>query len=113
MTEEAHVLKNEITKHVKQKEMLDRRIKDFEAERDANVMEREKLRQMLSSIECDMHALKKDADTDKRQLDNCIREKEILTKNILRHQGRICLLKTLFKNFLQVSYLENFVFLNI
>lgn len=85
--EETRVLKNEISKHVRQKEMLDKTLKSIAIERDAVIMEREQLRQTLSSIERDMQDLKKTADTDKRQLDNCTREKEILTKNILRHQG--------------------------
>lgn len=50
-------------------------------------IERDKLRITIGNMEKEIQAAKKSADMDKRELDNCAREKDILNKNILRHQG--------------------------
>lgn len=72
----------------RQKDAIEKKLRVTEVDRDGVVNEREKLRQMISNIEHEVQVLKKAADTEKRELDNCSREKEILNKNILRHQGK-------------------------
>lgn len=62
-------------------------MKHAELERDVILGEREKLRVTIGNMEREVQAAKKGADMDKRDLENCTREKEILNKNILRHQG--------------------------
>lgn len=82
-------LKNDLSKFNKQKEVLDKKLKIAEEDRDGVVVEREKLRITVANMEREIQGVKKSADQDKRELDNCAREKDILNKNILRHQGKI------------------------
>lgn len=76
-----------MTKVLKQRDILEKKLKSTEGDRDAVTQEREKLRVTVGNMEREVQAAKKGADMDKRDLDNCAREKEILNKNILRHQG--------------------------
>lgn len=82
--------KNEVAKSHKQKDVFEKKLKYTEVDREAVAAEREKLRVTVGNMEREIQAVKKGADMDKRELDNCAREKEILNKNILRHQGIFC-----------------------
>lgn len=83
-------LKNDLSKARISKEVLEKKLKAAELDRDSVVVEREKLRVTVANMEREIQSIKKGADVDKRELDNCAREKDILNKNILRHQGNIC-----------------------
>lgn len=87
LAEEVRYLKNDLMKSHKTKEMLEKRLRASEAERDAVIADREKLRVTIGNMEREVQGAKKGADADKRDLENCAREKDILNKNILRHQG--------------------------
>lgn len=80
-------LKNDLSKVTQQREVLEKKLKMTEEDREAVTLEREKLRITLANMEREVQSIKKTADLDKRELDNCAREKDILNKNILRHQG--------------------------
>lgn len=80
-------MKNDLAKTVQQKDVLEKKLKFTENDRDSIILDREKLRVTIGNMEREVQAAKKGADLDKRELDNCAREKEILNKNILRHQG--------------------------
>lgn len=82
-------MKSELSKVSKMKDTLDKRLKLTEMDRDGIIAEREKLRMTVGNMEREIQGVKKGADMDKRELENCCREKEILNKNILRHQGNM------------------------
>lgn len=83
-------LKNDLSKAHISKDVLEKKLKLAELDRDSVVVEREKLRVTVANMEREIQTIKKGADVDKRELDNCAREKDILNKNILRHQGKVC-----------------------
>lgn len=87
MAEEAQRLRNDIAKVSKMREVLEKKLKNLESEKCVVILERDKLRQMVSSVETEIQQIKKVADNDKRTLEGLQREKEIMSKSILRHQG--------------------------
>lgn len=87
MAEEAQRLRNDIAKCTKMREVLEKRVKTLETEKSMLTMELDKVRQMTASMETEVQQSKKAADLDKRQIEGLTREKEIMSKSILRHQG--------------------------
>lgn len=85
--EETQRYRNDIAKCLKMREVLEKKIKTVESEKSVAMMERDRMRQMVSSVENEIQQVKKSADADKRSLDALQREKEIMSKSILRHQG--------------------------
>lgn len=75
------------------KDSFEKKLRTAEADRDAVIADREKLRGIVISMERVVQATRKGADMDKRELENCAREKDILNKNILRHQGKLHAIK--------------------
>lgn len=82
-------LNKEVTQFGKVRENYDKKLKHMENDKAKVGEDRDKLRQIYANMEREVEAVKKQQGSDKRNLENMLREKDILNKNILRHQGQI------------------------
>lgn len=80
-------LNQDVIKAGKTKEFLDKKQYDTEKEKYAIIEEREKLKQVIHNMEKEIEKGRKVSENDKRLMETMHREKDILNKNILRHQG--------------------------
>lgn len=86
--DEAVKMRNEISKFNKIRDNYDKKLSKCELDRYNIIEDRDKLRQMYCNMEKEVEQYKKQSDLDKRTMDGMNREKDILNKNILRHQGK-------------------------
>lgn len=77
----------EISKFSNIREQYDKRLIKMEGDKVGIAAERDKLQQLYANVEKEMQSFKKQSDADKRVMESMSREKEILNKNIMRHQG--------------------------
>lgn len=80
-------LNKEFQQFGKIREGYDKKIKQIENDRTKMAEDRDKLRQLHANMEREVESMKKQQNADKRNIENLLREKDILNKNILRHQG--------------------------
>ncbi|XP_017780088.1 PREDICTED: cilia- and flagella-associated protein 58-like [Nicrophorus vespilloides] len=85
--EERNHLSIDLAKLTKSKEQADNRTKHMEKEKYDIIEDRNKLRQVIAEMEMDLQGRKRQADSDKRNIENLSREKEILNKNLMRQQA--------------------------
>lgn len=81
-------LNKEVNQFGKVREVYDKKLKQMENDKAKVGEDRDKLRQIYANMEREVEAMKKQQESDKRNVENLLREKEILNKNILRHQGQ-------------------------
>lgn len=82
-------LNKEVVQFGSVRENYDKKLKQMENDKAKVGEDRDKLRQIYANMEREVEAMKKQQESDKRNLENFLREKDILNKNILRHQGQI------------------------
>lgn len=82
-------LNKEVMQFGKVRENYDKKLKHMENDKAKVGEDRDKLRQIYANMEREVEAMKKQQESDKRNLENLLREKDILNKNILRHQGQV------------------------
>ncbi|KAL3268053.1 hypothetical protein HHI36_007182 [Cryptolaemus montrouzieri] len=80
-------LRNDIAKLTKMKDLYDKKLLAMDSDKNDLVQERNKIRQRLMLLEKEIDDMKKQADIEKRAMDAFAREKEIMNKSIMRHQG--------------------------
>ena len=86
--EETVKLKGDVSKLSKSKEIAENRIHFLESERAELSMDRDKIKQVMVTINRDLDDVKKQNDVDKRNLEQMGREKDIINKSLIREQGK-------------------------
>ncbi|XP_076265822.1 cilia- and flagella-associated protein 58-like [Rhynchophorus ferrugineus] len=80
-------LKNDISKVMKLKDILEKKVLSSNQEKDELTMEKANMRQRIAILEREIDDYKRFADEDKRAIDTVNKEKDILNKNIQRQQA--------------------------
>lgn len=85
--DEVSKLKADHDRVSKSRELSDKRITFLEEVRDNLKTDNDKIRQLVMQMEHEVDEAKKKAEEFKRQLEKFTRDKDIITKNMLRQQG--------------------------
>ncbi|XP_031349556.1 cilia- and flagella-associated protein 58-like [Photinus pyralis] len=87
--DQAVKMRSEINKFVTIREQYDKKIVKLECDKRAAWDERDALRQIQISTQKEIQQYKRQSDVDKRTMDSMVKEKDLLNKNILKHQDLI------------------------
>ncbi|KAK4875268.1 hypothetical protein RN001_011690 [Aquatica leii] len=79
----------EIDKFSLIRERYDKKLIKLDFEKQKNIQERDKLMQNQLNAEKEILAFKKQSEMDRRTIDSVIKEKDILTQNIMKHQALV------------------------
>ncbi|KAK7110498.1 cilia- and flagella-associated protein 58-like [Littorina saxatilis] len=85
--DESNQLKAETQKLNKMREMIQRKLRQVEDQKGDIERERETLRSQITGLERELDAAKKQAETDKKAIEDLVRERDILNKNLLKAAG--------------------------
>ncbi|KAG5863288.1 hypothetical protein JTB14_010553 [Gonioctena quinquepunctata] len=85
--EDASRFRNEISKLIKVRDLLEKRILAATQEKDEVTSDRNNLRQRICVFEREIDEFKKYLDDDKRNIDVLIKEKDVMNKTFLRQQA--------------------------
>ncbi|XP_067858802.1 cilia- and flagella-associated protein 58 [Heptranchias perlo] len=80
-------LRQEVTKLTKVREVLQRRLHQAEDQKLELDHQRETLKNLTTSLEKELEVAKKQADLDKKAIDELVRERDILNKNMMKAVG--------------------------
>ncbi|XP_030058639.1 cilia- and flagella-associated protein 58 [Microcaecilia unicolor] len=82
--EEVNQMRQEITKLTKMREVIQRKYRQMEDQKIEVDQQRETLKNQISGIEREMETTKKQAEIDKKAIDELVRERDLLNKNMLK-----------------------------
>lgn len=85
--DEVNALKTETQKMNKMREMIQRKLRQVEDQKSDIERERETLRSQITGLERELDAAKKQAEADKKAIEDLVRERDILNKNLLKAAG--------------------------
>lgn len=85
--DEVNGLKTETQKLNKMREMIQRKLRQVEDQKGDIERERETLRSQITGLERELDAAKKQAEADKKAIEDLVRERDILNKNLLKAAG--------------------------
>ncbi|XP_076437561.1 cilia- and flagella-associated protein 58-like [Babylonia areolata] len=85
--DEVNGLKAETQKMNKMREMIQRKLRQVEDQKGDIERERETLRSQITGQERELDAAKKQAEADKKAIEDLVRERDILNKNLLKAAG--------------------------
>ncbi|KAK5644587.1 hypothetical protein RI129_005887 [Pyrocoelia pectoralis] len=87
--DQANKMRSEINKFSTIREQYDKKIVKLDNDKRSAWEERDLLRQIQISAQKEIQDYKRQSDADKRVIISMVKEKELLNKNILKHQGLI------------------------
>ncbi|KAL8621368.1 hypothetical protein ACOMHN_048168 [Nucella lapillus] len=85
--DEVNGLKTDTQKVNKMREMIQRKLRQVEDQKGDIERERETLRSQITGLERELDAAKKQAEADKKAIEDLVRERDILNKNLLKAAG--------------------------
>ncbi|XP_063818726.1 cilia- and flagella-associated protein 58 isoform X2 [Pseudophryne corroboree] len=82
--EETHQMRQEISKLSKVRESLQRKYRQLEEQKTEGEQQRETLKNQISGLERELESAKKQSELDKKAVDELVRERDILNKNLIK-----------------------------
>ncbi|XP_023653651.1 cilia- and flagella-associated protein 58 [Paramormyrops kingsleyae] len=82
--EEVNQMRQEISKLMKMREALQRRVRQAEEQKLDIEQQRETLKNQITGLEKEMESAKKQLEIDKKAMDELVRERDILNKNMIK-----------------------------
>ncbi|XP_025095839.1 LOW QUALITY PROTEIN: cilia- and flagella-associated protein 58-like [Pomacea canaliculata] len=85
--DEVNGLRSETQRLGKMRETIQRKLRQVEDQKADTERQRETLRAQITGLERELEAAKKQAETDKKGIEDLVRERDILNKNLLKAAG--------------------------
>ncbi|XP_048360877.1 cilia- and flagella-associated protein 58 isoform X2 [Sphaerodactylus townsendi] len=85
--DEVSQMRQEISKLSKTRELMQRKLRVVEEHKTQAEFERDTLKNQISGLEKELETAKKQAEIDKKAIDELVRERDILNKNLLKAAG--------------------------
>ncbi|XP_058044179.1 cilia- and flagella-associated protein 58 [Ahaetulla prasina] len=85
--DEVSQMRQEIGKLTKMREVMQRKLRVVEENKTQAEFERDTLKNQIAGLEKELEAAKKQAEVDKKAIDELVRERDILNKNLLKAAG--------------------------
>ncbi|XP_053306830.1 cilia- and flagella-associated protein 58 [Spea bombifrons] len=85
--DEVNQMRQEISKLTKAREAIQRKYRQMEEQKTEVEQQRETLKNQIAGLEKEMEMAKKQAELDKKAMDDLVRERDLLNKNLLKATG--------------------------